>query len=82
MSNFKAGDLALLVKATNPENLMKCVSILRRAGQEKHDLPGCDWVIEGALIGDAEEFQCPDSWLAPLRGDFQPEQQKSREAPA
>ncbi|MGC3515710.1 hypothetical protein ACPTJI_13140 [Pseudomonas aeruginosa] len=98
MSKFKAGDLAMVIKANHEENLGKIVTLLQSTSEEVIDCgrgaktsnPNrllC-WVIqhEGLVTTTAFGFErlvtvgaCPESWLMPLRGDFQPEQQKAKE---
>lgn len=102
MNNFKPGDLALVIKANNPENVGRVVELIRYDDSELIDhapdgpfktrnperLP-C-FVSRGRFVASdlfgtktsAEVCAVPVAWLIPLRGDFQPERQQSREVPA
>lgn len=98
MSKFKAGDLALVIKANHEENLGKVVELLRSSNESQIDCGRhartanperlqC-WVVrhESILVTNTLGFQrvvtdaaLPESWLMPLRREFQPEQQKAKE---
>jgi len=99
---FKPGDLALIVRATHPDNLGKVVELLRRTsepriclsdgGIARNDGSIVCWEITCESLTttrggvpmriDAKFGAIPENNLMPLRGDFVPEQQKSREASA
>lgn len=103
MSQFKPGDLALIVGSDNfPDQIgavCELVQFLRErdeyqtpCGQICH-APKDAWLIVGdAVIGGFTwggaavrtpgQAIAPESNLMPLRGDFAPEQQKSREVAA
>lgn len=101
MSNFKSGDLALIVGGSMPDQLGKVVELLFFIrSREEYAVPGYAhlvrnvsggdvWLVKGDVGmlheegGSVDGFcQKAESNLLPLRGDFQPEQQKSREVPA
>lgn len=73
MSHFKPGDLALIIGTTGrrPELIGRTVQIVERVPLISG--PGWTW-----MEGPWEERAC-EKHLMPLRGDFAPEQQKSRE---
>lgn len=97
MSNFKAGDLCLIVGG--PAHLIgKAVTVEERLlpgdwftapnGMDCHINersygPLCLVSAEGltSVCGDGYDL-IGERFLVPLRGDFQPEQQKSQEVPA
>lgn len=97
MSNFKAGDLALIANCPiAPEMVGKCVYLVGRMdpgdwyGEFHNFTRSPAWVVKGKGLLSMDGF---GSWalcsqtaieekhLLPLRGDFQPEQQKSQEVP-
>lgn len=78
MSKFKAGDLALMKKAWHQENVGRCVELVCVNAAYSKIIRETAWIVKGEGPG----AWAPESWLMPLRGDFQPEQQKSREVPA
>lgn len=104
MSKFKAGDLALVIRA--PKNFGRCVELIsRHVGPQRVDYPGnakngwclvpegeVGWLVtaerlKNERVSSGAVCECDfavfkERGLAPLRGDFQPEQQKSREVPA
>ncbi|MCG3026802.1 hypothetical protein DZ952_012075 [Pseudomonas aeruginosa] len=101
MSKFKAGDLAMVIKANHEENLGKVVTLLQSTSEEIIDCGRGEktsdpnrllcWVIqhEGLVASTTFGFKRlvnvgarPESWLMPLNGDFQPEQQKAKEVEA
>ncbi|RVD77038.1 hypothetical protein [Pseudomonas koreensis] len=100
MSQFRPGDMALIIRATHAENIGKVVELIRFDNSQKialpEDGPRCFspnpdqldcWVIKGSFVARSTlrgEITCtigasPQSWLMPLQGDCQPEQQKSLE---
>lgn len=98
MSKFKAGDLALVVGSDYPENNGCQVELVAfvthgshissvRTEQDFHNVSGKGlWYVVGRvgnpsleLAGESFFEECQ---LMPLRGDFQPERQKSQEVPA
>lgn len=97
MSQFKPGDLALVVASKSGLNIGKVVTLDRmfRAG-EQIELDGISlncvsdgWLVSGDLLASTNNgikktkqhgFRTKN--LMPLRGDFAPEQQKSREVSA
>lgn len=92
MSQFKVGDLALVIKSTESEDIGKSVSIeelYTDDGENDHvfgdvsfeaDTPGEKCAVVLCAKNGIEAYSV-DS-LMPLRGDFQPERQKSQELPA
>ncbi|EME90393.1 TPA: hypothetical protein ACID5V_004145 [Pseudomonas aeruginosa] len=78
MSKFKAGDLALIVSAQYEENLGTVVQLVRVDGFYSLISGETSWLVEGEGRG----CYCRESALIPLRGDFQPEQQKAKEVEA
>lgn len=92
MSKFKVGDLALVIKSLDKEKVGRSVAILDVLTDS------CtSYVYRGSIhIGSADgslsafvDFGEEDgirlydqNWLIPLRGDFQPEQQKAKEVEA
>jgi hypothetical protein len=98
MSQLKPGDLALIIKSTNEENIGRVVTIVSFTCQGERidqDNAGFSIADHGDVIVDGEivvrrkrdkkikhtvsrHVFSPDC-LMPLRGDFAPEQQKSRE---
>lgn len=94
MSKFKVGDLALVKKCSDaPELVGKCVELVEflSPGSE-HEEYGL--ITEPAWIASGSELVCmtvvfglmpnetaafAEHLLMPLRGDFQPEQQKAKE---
>jgi hypothetical protein len=73
MSQFKPGDLALIIGTTGrrPELIGTTVELMFSFSNIHGDL----WAWR-----DGEKLECTqEKHLMPLRGDFQPEQQKSRE---
>jgi hypothetical protein len=95
---FKPGDLALIVNCEEPNNIGKCVELVElvepgatyRAGrfliQNTSGVPV--WHVVGEVTTScnvhvvAGHTQKVESRLMPLRGDLQPEGQKSQEVPA
>ncbi len=86
MSKFKAGDLALVINHTFPPVVGTCVELRSRhlvgpvdrsnpMDPGVYETPDGEpvWVVDdqGAIVWE--------KWLMPLRGDFQPEQQKAKE---
>lgn len=102
MSNFKAGDLAIIVRAIDEENIGKVVELVGWSEEAEIVLS------DGARVRNPNRLLCwevaaaglratsllnpdgfttdrgaiPERYLIPLRGDFQPERQKSQEVPA
>jgi hypothetical protein len=91
---FKASDLALITNHTFPEAIGRCVELVSRhlvgpvdrrdpADPSVYELDGGEpvWVV-------TSEFFCEPGCIAwekslmPMRGDFAPEQTKSREVTA
>lgn len=98
MSTLKAGDLALIVGFTTKDiNVGKSVCLIQRL-MPNEQFTGPDgapyvasadsvgWTVYGGGFVDAHDgsdWGCvAERHLMPLRGDFQPERQKSREVPA
>lgn len=86
---FKPGDLALVINHTYPPVIGSCVCLISRhtvgpvdrrdpMDPSVYEVQGGDpvWVV------DAEGGIVWEKWLMPLRGDFAPEQVKSRELSA
>jgi hypothetical protein len=84
---FKPGDLALVINDTFPPVIGTCVELISRhlvspvdrkdpmdPGVYEQEGGEAVWVVseDKAIVGE--------KWLMPLRGDFAPEQQKTREA--
>lgn len=76
MSQFKPGDLALIVGSSGrrPEVIGRTIQLVEMV--ECRGGPGWMW-----MDGSLQEFTI-EKHLMPLRGDFTPEQQKSREVAA
>ena len=91
MSKFKAGDLAIIVKVVSDDFLANLGRVVLVDAVDPEDK---DWDVlisaENLVIWDEEigqigfenEGRCHSSELMPLRGDFQPEQQKAKEVEA
>lgn len=94
MSKFKAGDLAVIVGAHfSTENIGKVVILVEfLAANEVHEVecmgfrhraPHDGWLVEGENVvsrfGDEGVCIILEKHLMPLKGDFQPEQQKAKE---
>jgi len=105
MSQFKPGDLAMIVNSSCSKNIGKTVRLVEFApvgsepevnGEIYTERLHASWVVESpdgssslivprATTGELKTVcagVCRESWLMPLRGDFAPEQQKSREVAA
>jgi len=92
MSNqFKPGDLALIVSVSRPEfsrNLGRVVEVIEidPADQDFDVRISAEGLVCGSrFVPDRfvdNNAWAHHSWLMPLRGDFQPERQKSQEVPA
>ncbi|MEO8640944.1 hypothetical protein [Pseudomonas sp.] len=105
MSQFKQGDLALIVGSSCTVNIGKTVRLVEFVpvggvpivnGQAYTPRLHPTWVVETpdgasslivprATTGRLQSVSvgaCRESWLMPLRGDFTPERQKSREVVA
>lgn len=97
MSQFKAGDLALVVASKSGLNIGKVVTLIRmvRAGEliELEDMMlrviEGGWLVTGDLLASfpvgvkpVKQHGFRTKCLMPLRGDFQPEQQKAQEVVA
>jgi hypothetical protein len=87
MSNFKAGDLALIKYGDAAGELVELVSRHTTDGEVVRGVAdtfvadgGVQWLV--SWVHEGAEGLYDEHWLMPLRGDFQPEQQKSREVPA
>ncbi|MCW1937539.1 hypothetical protein QM298_14110 [Pseudomonas mendocina] len=88
MSNFKAGDLAVTLIDLPPlmagsivelvEHIAKGDVVLTPQGPRVANGEG--WICAHALVPLNAAYAA--SALMPLRGDFQPERQKSQEVPA
>ncbi len=84
MSKFKAGDLAL-----NLQDIPNCISAGVVVELMSRLAPGDLFVEDGQtfqvnrpawwVLHEGDHLYIPERYLMPLRGDFQPEQQKSRE---
>ncbi|HDY6190335.1 TPA: hypothetical protein RRA09_004438 [Pseudomonas aeruginosa] len=87
MSKFKAGDLAL-----NLQDIPSCFSagvvvelmsrlapgdLFAEDGQTFQVIRPAWWVLH-----EGDRLYIPERYLMPLRGDFQPEQQKAKEVEA
>ena len=79
MARVKAGDLAYLVRASNPANIGRVVEVLYQIDFILSEIPGTHWKIRSAapMMGTrsfsgsivyAMEFDCPESWLVPIAG--------------
>jgi len=95
MSQFKPGDLALVVATRSGLNIGKTVTLDRRisAGEEIQlndwtlTCVSDGWLATGDLLTKTPfhgvfrtaQHGFREKCLMPLQGDFQPEQQKSRE---
>lgn len=98
MSQFKPGDLALIIKSCNEENIGRVVTVVRFGYQDELIDQGKagfaianlgDVIVDGEIIVSkifnqkikhtVSRHVFTSDCLMPLRGDFQPEQQKSRE---
>ncbi|HGP4249080.1 TPA: hypothetical protein ACLM19_005266 [Pseudomonas aeruginosa] len=91
MSKFKAGDLAIIVKVVSDDFLANLGRVVLVDAVDPEDK---DWDVlisaENLVIWDKEIGQIcfeNEGWfhsseLMPLRGDFQPEQQKAKEVEA
>ncbi|EPK5820799.1 hypothetical protein L4Z93_000895 [Pseudomonas aeruginosa] len=85
MSKFKAGDLALVINHTFPPVIGTCVELISRHLVSPVDRsnpmdPGVYETSDGepAWVVDDQKSIVWEKWLMPLRGDFQPEQQKAK----
>jgi hypothetical protein len=99
MSQFKSGDVALIINSINEENIGRVVTVAgiavqgQRIDQEDgayviSDIDGMV-IVEGDIVVSAEWLPTHKTvvrthvfrpnFLMPLRGNFQPEQQKSLE---
>ncbi|QEY70490.1 hypothetical protein [Pseudomonas denitrificans (nom. rej.)] len=91
MSKFKVGDLALLlmdveqIKAGSVVELLMPLEagrIVREKGGDQIRVLEHSWAFyHGEEPNRACGF-CPERYLMPLRGDFQPEQKKAKEEAA
>lgn len=83
MSQFKPGDLALTIKATQQVACGSCVEVLYMRRKGEVVFIRCQEVTLSAdfyaVLKDGEKHLYLAGHLMPLRGDFAPEQQKSRE---
>lgn len=95
MSQFKPGDLALVIASKSGLNLGKTVKLDRFVTKgEEIPMDGwtlfctCDsWLVTGDLLAklksgslvETTQHGFREKCLMPLQGNFQPEQQKSRE---
>lgn len=98
MSHLKPGDLALIAFCkVAPEMVGRCVELVARLDPEEtygefyNFTSHPAWVISAddllsmdclGVLSRCDESVIHEKDLLPLRGDFQPEQQKSREVPA
>ena len=88
MSQFKVGDLALtlislsILPAGSVVELYKAINPGDNVGSKHRPVPAAvkGWWCAHSEIGDRLPFA--ETSLMPLRGDFAPEQQKSREVSA
>lgn len=88
MSQFKPGDLALtlislsILPAGSVVELYKAINPGDNVGSKRRPIPAVvkGWWCAHSDIGDRLPFA--ETSLMPLRGDFAPEQQKSREVVA
>lgn len=84
MSKFKAGDIAI-----NLQNIPECISaglevelISRLAPGDQFEDGGQHYVVKSAawwVLHEGDRLYIPERYLMPLKGDFQPEQQKAKE---
>lgn len=84
MSKFNPGDLAL-----NLQNIPECISagaevelIARLAPGDQFVDDGQKYVVNRAawwVMHEGAKLYIPERYLMPLKGDFQPEQQKAKE---
>jgi hypothetical protein len=88
---FKPGDLALLLITIGPLSAGSAVELIKRigAGTEvqlvgggKADCLEESWVFSHPCVPSPGLAFAPERLLMPLRGDFSPEQTKSRGVPA
>jgi hypothetical protein len=83
---FKPGDLAILltnVETVTAGSIVTLNKFVPYGAFEEGVLFGADvWTFDHPIIPDDEEGFCEQKYLMPLRGDFTPQQQKSREVPA
>jgi len=93
MSRFKAGDLALIVGCDYASsNIGKCVELVMLVqSNEEYSFGGLDvinanncpvWIVVGDVNGVAGSpgwIQKAEQNLMPLRGDFQPESERTAE---
>ncbi len=101
MSNFKVGDLAIIVGTKSAhDTLGRTVELIEFLGDARFIVLGDGGIVNNAdrnriwlvrltdgtytdnLGESSSEGPCREQWLIPLRGDFQPERQKSQEVPA
>jgi hypothetical protein len=91
MSQFKPGDLAIIVRAFSDcsENIGRVVEVVEVDSPAIDDYPihvsAPGLIGRDQFTGDAEptsDCWCSAKCLMPLKGDFVPEQQKSREVAA
>lgn len=89
MSKFKAGDLALVINHTFPPVVGTCVELISRhlvGPVDRSDPmdPGVYETPDGepVWVVDDQKSIVWEKWLMPLRGNFQPEQQKAKEVEA
>lgn len=81
MNNFKPGDLALVVGCRSVPSLNGCcVEVVEHCGA--WELPGLPMQDYYLVRWGRREGHARSGVLMPLRGDFHPERQKSREVPA
>lgn len=93
--NFKPGDLAIIIGCTrNPRNIGVTVELIEfiDPGQRAADFhplsgkryisiaSGPGWLVSGEALSESGAAICLEKHLMPLRGDFEPEQQKTKEA--
>lgn len=88
MSQFKPGDLALVINSGDEACIGRIVEILEVLIDTKKEYKAYGFTHGGLADGSPSafvDFGGDDIWLfaqknlMPLKGDFQPEQQKSRE---
>jgi hypothetical protein len=91
MSQFKPGDPALLLIDIGPVSSGSVVELISRwpagtdmklVGGGKAECAEDSWVFSGSSIPAPGLGFAPERCLMPLRGDFAPEQKKSREVVA
>jgi hypothetical protein len=89
--NFKPGDLALIINCGDKSLIGKAVEVLELLidSKKEYDAYGClhTGAADGSLsafidLGGGDVWLFSQKNLMPLRGDFAPEQQKSREVVA